>query len=165
MNMTRLQAWALLLILPLDVIAVVGANIPLLATLSSLTVLLFIFGIPGVRTVQPMGTAGLVGILALELAALIALGINFAGLPGSLAIVSVLAGALGRIIVGWLTTQQKVFASWVGWLFLAMGVLNLTGYFFLSNSASFGSTLGTAVFLLEDLALFGYGQGIAKKVS
>lgn len=166
MNLTRLQGWALLVILPIDLLSFVLGDATWFGLVSVLTVLFFIFGIPAVRTVQSMGSAGLAGILLVELAALIAIGINlFAGDEVSeiLIATSVIAGAAGRLIVGWLTTRESVFPAWAGWAFLAQGLLNLAGYLFLYDLGPFGSALGTVTFLLDSAAVFGYGLTIARQ--
>jgi len=113
-----------------------------------------------------MGLAGLVGIILFEHSALIALGINQLGVLAAgdaLVLTSVLTGALGRIIVGWLAAKGKVFPAWAGWTFLIQGLLNLAGHVYLYNLGTFGSTLGTIVFLLDSIAVFGYGLGIVRE--
>jgi hypothetical protein len=168
MDIKRLQGFALLLILPIDLIVLIGGDSPLFATLSLVTVVLFILGIPAVSSSQSLGTAGLVGIIAVELAAIIALSINLMGgsvVSDLLPLTSVLAGALGRIILGWLTVQRKVFPAWVGWAFLAQGVLNLAGFIYFYDLESIGPALGAAAFLLEDISLFGFGLAITQRKS
>ena len=167
MNITRLQGWALLIILPIDLLSFVAGDAPWFAPLSLIAVILFIVGVPAIQSVQPMGTAGLIGILLIELAALIAVSINYLGVSGenALPLISVLAGALGRIIIGWLTTRANVFPSWVGWAFLSQGVLNLLGFAFLYDLGTLGSALGTIAFLLDSVAAFGYGLGIVQRQS
>ncbi|MEW5939418.1 MAG: hypothetical protein AB1750_07145 [Chloroflexota bacterium] len=108
------------------------------------------------------------GIILIELAAVIALGINLlAGPEVSEALIqtSVLAGALGRILVGWLTARSNVFPAWAGWTFLLQGIINLAGYIYLYDLGTFGSVLGTATFLLDSFAAFGYGLGIVRRQS
>ena len=167
MNITRLQGWALLVILPIDLLSFVAGDAPWFAILSLIAGILFIFGVPAIQSVQPMGTAGLIGILLIELSALIALSINHLGVSGenALPLTSVLAGALGRIIIGWLTTRANVFPAWVGWAFLSQGVLNLLGFAFLYDLGTLGSALGTIAFLLDAVAAFGYGLGIVQRQS
>lgn len=114
-----------------------------------------------------MGTAGLIGILLIVLSALIALSINQLGVSGenALPLISVLAGALGRTIIGWLTTRANVFSAWVGWAFLSQGILNLLGSAVLYDLGTLGSALGTIAFLLDSVAAFGYGLGIVQRQS
>lgn len=166
MNTMRLQGWALLLILPLDLLFLVGGNVPLLATFAFITVVLFILGAPAIWSSQSLGAVGLIGLIGIELAAVIALSLNYlggSGMSDALPLISVLAGAVGRIILGWLTTQRKLFPAWVGWAFFMQGLLSLAGYFFLYELASVGPLLGTVAFWLDDLALFGYGLGITRQ--
>lgn len=101
-------------------------------------IILFMLGIPAVYSAQPTGWIGLAGIVLLELAAFIPLlfRLNMVspGLAGGLSLTSAIAGMLGAVIVGWLTTRGHVFPVWVGWGFLAQGVLNFfTGVFNLGN--------------------------------
>ena len=167
MNITRLQGWALLIILPIDLLSFVVGDAPWFGVLAAITVILFIVGVPAIQSVQPMGTAGLIGILLIELAALIAFSINFLGVSGenALPLISILAGGLGRMIIGWLTTRANVFPAWVGWAFLSQGVLNLLGFAFLYDLGTLGSALGTIAFLLDSVAAFGYGLGIVQRQS
>ena len=166
MNIRRFQGWGLMVLLPIDLISLVVGDAPWFKVVSLIGVILFMVGMPAILSVQPMGPAGLVGIILIELAAVIALGINLLGgsdVSEVLIVTSVLAGALGRVIVGWLTARGNVFPAWVGWAFLLQGLLNLTGYLFLFNLGTFGSVLGTITFLLDSVAEFGYGLGIVQR--
>mgnify|MGYP001595768538 CR=1 FL=1 len=168
MNIRRFQGWALLVILPIDLLSFVVGDAPWYGILSIIAVILFIVGVPAIQSVQPMGTPGLAGIILIELAAVIALGLNLLGGPEVsevLILTSVLAGALGRIIIGWRTARANVFPAWAGWAFLAQGILNLAGYIYLYDLGTFGSVLGTIVFLLDSVAAFGYGLGIVRRQS
>jgi hypothetical protein len=165
MNLRRFQGWALMVILPIDLLSFVAGDAPWFAVVLTISVLLFMVGVPAIQSVQPMGTAGLIGIILIELAAVIALGINYLGGPDvseAFIATSVLAGALGRIIIGWLTARGNIFPAWVGWAFLLQGILNLTGYLFLYDLGTFGSVLGTVAFLLDSVAAFGYGLRIVQ---
>ncbi len=168
MNITRLQGWALMVGLPIALLSFIAGDSPWFGTLSVIGTILFIVAVPAIQSVQPMGTAGLIGIIVIELAAVIALGINLFGgsdVSEALILTSVLAGALGRILVGWLTTRTDVFPAWIGWAFLLQGIANLAGYLFLFNLGTFGSVLGTIVYLLDEVAVFGYGLGIVQRQS
>ena len=168
MNIRRFQGWALLVILPIDLLSLVAGDAPWFRIILIISVILFIVGVPAIQSVQPMGTAGFIGIILIELAAVIALGINQLGGSGvneAFIFTSVLAGALGRIIIGWLTARANVFPAWAGWVFLLQGLLNLTGYLFLFDLGTFGSVLGTITFLLDWVAVFGYGLGIVQRQS
>jgi len=168
MNIRRFQGWALLVGLPIALLSFVAGDAFWFGILSAIGTILFIFGVPAIQSVQPTGTVGLVGVILVVLAAVIALGINTLGGPDvseALILTSVLAGALGRIIIGWLSTREKVFSAWIGWAFLSQGIINLAGYLFLYNMGTFGSALGTVAYLLDELAAFGYGLGIFQKPS
>jgi hypothetical protein len=129
--------------------------------------ILFILGIPGIYSAQPTGWIGIVGIVLLELAALIALGfrLNIVSWPSSLgdslALASAIAGMLGAVIIGWFTTREHVFPAWVGWAFIAYGLVTfITGLFV------FNSMLGVLLpFLpvLQAVTLFVYGYFIYQK--
>jgi hypothetical protein len=168
MNIRRYQGWALMVGLPIALLSFVVGDAPWFGIISVIGTILFIVGAPAIQSVQPMGTAGLIGIILIELAAIIALGINLFGGPEvseALIFTSVLAGALGRIIIGWLTTKANVFPAWVGWTFLLHGILNLAGYLFLYDLGTFGSVLGMVAYLLDEAAAFGFGLGIVQRQS
>src|SRR5512140_1223222 len=117
MYITRFQGSTLIVSVAFGVAAALALRLPILLLIG---VVLFMFGVPAIQTVQPMGTWGVIGIILLELVALIALVLNIqalsqsSGLGGALPLTSAIAGALGRLIIGWLTGRGKVFASWVG---------------------------------------------------
>jgi hypothetical protein len=125
--------------------------------------LLLIFGIPAVHTSQPSGTIGLIGVILIILAAVIALGFSFGifgdtGMEDALIATSAISGAVGRIITGWLTVKKQVFSQWLGWAFIAGGVLRLAGLVDLASPA-----IDIVVTLLEAAALAGYGIHIFQK--
>jgi hypothetical protein len=127
---------------------------------------LFILYIPAVHAFQPGGLIGLVGIILVELAAVIALGFQIGLLSNSslgdtLALASASAGMLGRLIIGWLTTRKKVFPTWVGWAFMTVGVIVLIGGVF--HYAALPNLFSTVVVLLGVAALFGYGFTIYRR--
>ena len=166
MNVRRLQGLALIvsavcLLLGLfgpQTIGILGPQ----ATLFYITTsgILFMLGIPAIHAAQPTGWIGLVGIVLLELAALIALGFRFnlltsSPLADSLVLTSAITGMLGALIVGWLTTREHVFPAWVGWAFMAQGVLN-----FITGLLKFNFLTGVLVVFLPILqvaALLAYG--------
>jgi hypothetical protein len=123
-------------------------------------ILLFMLGIPAVYSVQPTGWIGLAGIALLELASFIALlfwsNMVPAGLASSLSLTSALAGMLGAVIIGWLTTREHIFPAWLGWAFLAYGLLN-----FIAGQINFRSLQGAVPSILALLgivvqAVYGY---------
>jgi hypothetical protein len=127
---------------------------------------LFILYIPAIHAFQPGGLIGLVGIILVELAAIIALGfqiglLNSSSLGDALALASASAGVLGRLIVGWLTTRKKVFPAWVGWVFMAVGVIVLIGGIFHFDPVP--NMYSVIVGLLGVAALFGYGFTIYRR--
>lgn len=164
MNFRRIQGWALVVSALIALLSLVAGSISFFHYLNILGILLFIIGVPAIQSVQPMGTAGLIGILLLELAAVISLVLNLSGGSGlgdSLPLISALAGLLGRLIVGWLTTQKRVFPAWVGWAFMLEGLLNFIGG--IVHLGSLGSLDVIVATLLAAAALFGYGLGITQK--
>ena len=168
-NIRRLQGLALIvsavcLLLGLfgpQSIGIFGPQITMFYLTTS--VILFMLGIPAIHSAQPTGWIGLMGIVLLEVAALIALGFRFnmlmpSPLSNSLSFTSALAGMLGAVIVGWLTTREHVFPAWVGWAFIAQGVFN-----FITGPFKFNSLAGVLVVFLPILqvaALLGYGYFI-----
>lgn len=144
MNVQRLQGLALIvsavcLLLGLfgpQSISLIGPQATMFYLVTG--IILFMLGIPAVYSVQPTGGIGLAGIVLLELAALIPLifqlRLTFSGLEDSLSFIGALAGMLGAVITGWLTTREHVFPAWLGWAFIAQGLLNFfTGVFNLGN--------------------------------
>lgn len=173
MNITRLQGLALIFSALTLLIGLLGPqNIGLLGPqtamfLVTISAILFILGIPGIHAVQPTGWIGLVGIALLELAALIVLAFRFnmvaSNLGDSLSLTSAIAGMLGAIIIGWLTVREQVFPAWVGWGFLAYGLLNI-----LTAQFNFGGLVAVLlVFLpiLQAVTLFMYGYFIFQRPS
>ncbi|MEW5939419.1 MAG: hypothetical protein AB1750_07150 [Chloroflexota bacterium] len=59
MNIRSFQGWALLVILPIDLLSFVAGDAPWYRILSVAAVILFIVGAPVIQSVQPMGTPGL----------------------------------------------------------------------------------------------------------
>lgn len=125
--------------------------------------ILFILGIPAIHSAQPTGSLGLAGIILLELAALIALAFQLNMVPSnlgsSLSLTSALAGMLGSLIVGWLTTREQVFPAWIGWAFMAQGLLNFFGG--MVNLAA--GVLPIFLAVLHAVVLFAYGYFIYQK--
>jgi hypothetical protein len=157
MNVRRLQGLALILsalCLPL------AAVVPQAAVVLTIGVILFILSVPAIYSTQPTGWIGLLGIIFLELAALIALGFRFGLVPpsigDSLSLTSAILGMLGAVITGWLTTRGHVFPAWVGWLFILQGLLNfITGVFHLD--------LGIFIPVLQTVATAAYGFFVYQK--
>ncbi len=160
MVIRRLQGWALILsaiclllarFLPVSnmshIIAVIGT-------------ILFILGVPAIQLFQPEGLIGWVGILLLEIAALIVLTFMLGSDGGpALALTSAILGMLGRVTIGWLTIRQDRFPTWAGWIFLISGILNLiTGAV---DLASASAVVSVVAILLEVIALLGYGYHIS----
>lgn len=178
MNFRRFQGWVLVIYALFGLLDLLPGDIPFFRILFIIGALLFIVGVPAIQSVQPMGTAGLVGIIMLELAAVISLGVNLLFLTGrvlflpsgvgdAIFFISALAGALGRVIVGWLTTRQGIFPAWVGWAFFLQGLLHLIRLFLIGlfDLRTLVSVIGIIALLLGSAVLFGYGFGIARRAS
>ncbi len=167
MSMQRAQGWALIISALLSLLGILGSDAPVLRDLLLIGAILFILGVPAIAAVQRLGVAGTVGIILVEIAAVIALLLNLvafvssASIGGAIPFSSALAGALGRVIVGWLTTRENVFPAWVGWAFIAEGLLNfLSG---LIQSPAAASALAVVLPLIGAAALVGYGLGILRQ--
>lgn len=173
MSVLRLQGLALILsAVSLSIglfgpqsIGIIGPQATMFFIMTS--TILFILGIPAIHSVQPTGWIGMAGIVLLEFAALIALGfrLNMVSWPSSLgdslALISAIAGMFGAIIIGWLTTREHVFPAWVGWAFIAYGLLNL-----IAGPFKFNSLPGVLIWflpILQAVALFTYGYFIYQK--
>ncbi len=160
MNTRRLQGSLLILSALCMIIGQFGNGSNLFHIIALIGVVLFILGIPAVYTAQSMGLIGLIGIILVELAAVIALGfqteiLTIAGIGGALFQISAISGLIGSVIIGWITTQKNVFPAWVGWAFLAQGVLNFIGG--VINMGAAGWTYAFIVIVVGAAALFGYG--------
>src|SRR5512138_991960 len=133
MGIRRLQGWALVIAGLIGLLSIIGSNSSIFKILFIIGALLLTVGAPAIESLQRSGTLGWVGIALIELAALAALALNLMASGASMAetsaipLGSALAGALGRVIVGWLTTRARVFPAWAGWAFIAEGVLNFLG--------------------------------------
>ena len=157
MNLQRLQGLALILSAVCLLLGLFVA--PAAAFFIVTSTILFIVGIPAIQSAQPTGTIGLVGIVLLVLAALIALGFRLGLVPdslgSSLAPISALAGMLGAVIIGWLTKQEHVFPAWLGWAFIAQGLLNL-----IAGLLDFGPSAAIVLAVLQAVVTFAYGYFI-----
>ena len=173
MSLLRLQGLALILSVVSLLIGLLGPQsigiIGPQATMFSITLstILFMLGIPALYSAQPTEWIGMAGIVLLEFAALIVLGFRFnlvpwpSGLGDSLALTSAIAGMLGAIITGWLTTREHVFPAWVGWAFIAYSLLNLA-----AGPFKFNFLPGVLILLLpvlQAVVLFAYGYFIFQK--
>jgi hypothetical protein len=168
MNIRRLQGWALVLSAVINLLGFFSFDSGVVTIVRLIGVVLFIFGLPAINSVQPMGSTGLIGVLMVMLAALIALVANVTGMLGnsinpSFFLVSAIVGTLGRIIVGWLTTREKVFSSWAGWAFIIEGLFNFVGGTFAIGALS--SIFNIVILFAGSAAQAGYGMGIIKHQS
>jgi hypothetical protein len=167
MGIRRLQGWALILSAVISLLSLVGSNSSLFRVLFFIGALLLIFGVPAIQTEQHAGILGWIGIILIEIGAVIALILNAASLNGSaysamaLPVASALAGGIGRLIVGWLTARRRIFAAWVGWAFLLEGLLNI--FDGLVEAEYVTPVLGAVIPLLGAAALLGYGWGIIRR--
>ena len=166
MNVRRLQGLALILSAVCTLLlGLIDPRTTLFDVIATTGVVLFIVGIPAIYLVQRTGWLGLAGIVLLELAALIALGFRFEVLPSSLenslSLISAVLGALGGIIIGWLTTREHVFPAWVGWVFVAGGLLNLIVPLF--DVGSMVNVFRFVLPVLQAAGLLAYGYFIYQK--
>lgn len=162
MNIRRVQGLALIIGAVFLLLAFFGPD-ALARGLGILGTVLFIFGIPAVNTSQPSGPIGLIGVSLIILAAAIALGFNLGllgdtGMENALIATSVISAMAGRVITGWLTIKKQVFSQWLGWAFIAAGVINMAGLIDLGSPA-----ISTVVTLLDAAAMAGYGVQIFQK--
>lgn len=161
MNTRSLQGLALILSAIGSVVGFLGPDTPLFGAISAISTVLFIVGIPAVYTAQPIGTAGLVGIVLIVIAAVIALGFQVldiaisATLENILFWTSVIGGSVGRLIVGWLTTRQQVFPAWIGWAFIVQGILLPLGA--IIDLGSVTNAYAAITTLVGEAAALGYG--------
>ncbi len=160
MNIRRLLGWALILS---AICLLLARFLPVSSVSQILAVIgtvLFIVGVPAIQLHQPEGLIGWIGILLLEIAALIAMAFMLGSDGGpALALTSAILGMLGRVIIGWLTIRQDHFPVWAGWAFLISGILNLlTGAV---DLASASTVISVVAILLEVVALLGYGYRIS----
>jgi hypothetical protein len=162
MNVRRLQGLALILSTVCLLIGLFVSKTPVLEVSVVIGILLFMLGIPAVSSAQPGGWVGAAGIVLLELAALIALGFRLdlvaSGLSDSLSLTSAILAMLGALLIGWLTIRERGFPAWVGWMFLAQGVLNFLAGLFHVGSAAGG--LPILISVLYSVALVAYGYFI-----
>jgi hypothetical protein len=164
MTIRRFQGWALIVSGVIDLLSLVRSDSTLFRVLLLVGTVLLIVGVPAIESVQRSGTPGLIGIIFIELGAILALVLNLMALGGSvdlgvaLPLTSALAGAIGRVMVGWLTVQKKVFAAWIGWAFIIEGLVNLVGGVFAVPFLS--ATAGIVVPIVGAAALLGYGWGV-----
>lgn len=166
MNIRRLQGAALIISAVIGLIGLIGSGTSAVRYLFVLGALLLMFGVPAIQSLQPAGILGWIGIGLIELAALVALVLNLTASGSSVAsstipLLSALAGGIGRIIVGWITARRDVFPQWVGWAFIAEGVLNFIGGQL--NAASLASAIGIIVALVGAAALLTYGWFIMNR--
>ena len=159
MNIRRLQAIALLLSAVILLLGLVVPGTSIFYASSAIGILLFMVGIPAVYSAQPSGWIGLLGIILMELSALIALGFRLDLVSSdhgpSLSLISAVLGMLGAVILGWITIRDHVFPAWVGWVFLVQGLLN-----FIIGLIGFGSpgrAIPILLSLLQAVALTAYG--------
>lgn len=170
MSVLRLQGLALILsavslligLFGPQSMAILGPQATMFSIMTS--TILFILGIPALYSAQPSGWIGMAGIVLLEFAALIVLGFRLNIVPwpsdlgDGLALTSAIAGMLGAVIIGWFTIREHVFPAWVGWGFMAYGLLNLA-----VGTSQLNSLPGVLILflpILQAVVLFAYGYFI-----
>jgi hypothetical protein len=162
MTIRRLQGFGLLISAVGVILGYFGPSATWCHALVWIGIILFILGIPTVHAAQEDGTAGLVGIILLEIGAIISLLIQWNLVSGgALSLISAVASAIGAVMVGWLTTQRKIFPAWAGWAFIVGAVLNLLGG--LTGPGSLNMVVSILAVLLIAAALVGYGFPLYRK--
>ncbi len=128
--------------------------------------ILFLIGLPGIQQSQPqIGRPGQIGLLLMGIGAVIAILANLlirlaaVNIDDWVPLTSAIAGALGSLIVGWLTIKVKVFPSWIGWLMVVGAVLNIL-FPILPPQAVFISQIGL---FAQSAALIGYGLSMLQR--
>ena len=128
--------------------------------------ILFLVGLPGIQQSQPQtGRPGQIGLILMAIGAVIAIIANLlirlagADVADWVPLTSAIAGALGSIIVGWLTIQVKVFRPWIGWLMIVGAILNIL-FPLLPPEAVFISQIGL---FAQSAALIGYGLSMLQR--
>ncbi len=164
MILRRLQGGALILS---AICLLVGRFVPGLTVsngafiLALVGVILFMIGIPSIQLFQPEGLFGWIGILLLEVSALIALAFLLSLINSSgLAFTSAILGMLGRVTLGYLTVRRHRFPAWAGWAFILAGIINL-----LAGVVNFGTAsevMAAIAVVLDAVALFGYGYRLLR---
>lgn len=167
MDIRRLQGYALIGAGVIGLLALVGQGGTFFQILFILGALLLIFGVPAIEAVDRSGPIGVIGIVLIELGALIALALNLMSFGGPAAVgmglllASALAGGAGRVIIGWLTARNRTFAPWIGWAFLIEGVLNFVGG--IIEIDVLAPLFTVAVPIIGAAAVIGYGLQIARR--
>lgn len=165
MNTHRVQGLALIVAAVCLLLSLFSAASTLFSYVGIIGVLLLIFGVPAIHVSQPSGSVGLIGIGLIILAAVIAVGFNVGILGGTnydgfLVATSAFSGLVGRLIVGWLTIQKRVFSQWIGWALIAEGLISMVG---LLDVPALVTPITVLVTLAAAAAEFGYGIHIFRE--
>lgn len=127
---------------------------------------LFLVGLPGIQQSQPQtGRPGQVGLILMGIGSVIAIIVNLlirqfgVDIGDWVPLTSAIAGALGSLIVGWVTVRANVFRSWIGWLLMIGAILNIL-FPVLPPEAVFISQLGL---FTQSAALIGYGFSMLQR--
>ncbi len=128
--------------------------------------ILFLVGLQGIQQSQlQTGRPGQIGLLFMGIGAMIAIIANLlirlaaANIDDWVPLTSAIAGALGSLIIGWLTIQVKVFRPWIGWLMVVGVILNIL-FPILPPQAVFISQIGL---FAQSAALIGYGLSMLQR--
>ncbi len=172
MKWIRLSAWALILSALIFLFGFAwdhvlnGPFIIFTVTLGLLGSVLFLVGLPGIQQSQPQTERpGQVGLILMGIGAVIAIIANLLvrllgmDIGDWVPLISALAGALGSIIVGWVTIRANVFRPWIGWLLVIGATLNVLAPI-LPPEAIFISQLGL---FAQSAALIGYGLSMLQR--
>ncbi len=172
MKWIRLSAWALILSALIFLFGFVWDHV-LNGPYTLFTVMLglvgnvlFLVGLPGIQQFEPQtGRPGQVGLILMGIGAVIAIIANLLirllgmDIGDWVPLLSALAGALGSIIVGWVTIRVNVFRTWIGWLLIIGAVLNIL-FPILPPEAGFISQIGL---FAQSVALIGYGLSMLQQ--
>lgn len=120
MRVRRLQGWGLVVAGVLGLLVLVRSRSALFSAAFVVRALLLILGLPVIHAIEPSGIGGLLGIILVELGAVIALVLNLTAAPGGAGLGSVVpfggagAAAIRRRVVGWLTSRGGSFSPSTG---------------------------------------------------
>ena len=166
MNTRRLQGWALAAAAVLGLLVLVRSGSTIFPVAFVVGGILLIVGLPAIHAIEPSGTGGLIGLILVELGAVIAVVFNLvaafggSGLGSVVPFIGAAAAGIGRLVVGWLTSRGRVFAPWAGWAFIISGLVNFVGG--LLATGVLASALGILAPLAEAVALIGYALAIQR---
>lgn len=191
MNVRSFQGWALIVSALVLIYTFVETNFlggsgdpnsESYAIRGIITSVVFAVGLPAIYSTQPqIGRWGKVGLFLMIVPPAATIGwflgyfIDPLSVPGVLLAlpyllltnalsISWLLFYLGYFIVGWLTTQARVFPKWTGWLFMFYSILNIADFFVwrILPEGPLALSVYAVITLVEAAALVGYGWQIVR---